>query len=165
MQRGPIDGGWNCRVVYMHYLEFALTDAQTLLVACACTKLRTAARMATRAYDEALAPVGLTAAQLAVLAAIDQVTPTSIAELSSRLVMDRTTLSRNLKPLEREGLIVVGLEGWRRSRTVRLTERGQARITQAMVHWESAQANFKRQFGAGQWKLVEPALQRFINSD
>src|SRR5512140_3535168 len=88
-----------------------------MLAACSCTRARAAARLITRAYDEALRPVGLTASQLAVLAAVDAVEVASIASLSKMLFMDRTTLSRNLKPLFALGVVAMQ-EGPGRSKAV-----------------------------------------------
>src|SRR5215470_15477484 len=98
-----------------------MIDSRELVDACACTRVRTAARLMTRVYDEALRPAGLNASQLAILSAVDLGEATSIAELSKRLAMDRSTLSRNLRPLERARWIRLGVEGWKRSRTVRVT--------------------------------------------
>jgi DNA-binding MarR family transcriptional regulator len=91
-----------------------------------------AARAVTRLYDDTLRSVGLRATQLAVLAAVagDQVV--SIAGLAKFMGMDRSTLTRNLAPLEREGLIQVGVEGWRRSRTVEITKKGRSRLGEAL---------------------------------
>ena len=105
-----------------------MTNSRQLLENCACTRVLTAARLMTRAYDEALQPSGVTAAQLAILAAVDADETSSIAELSKRLSMDRTTLSRNLKPLEKARWIRLGAEGWKRSKTVHLTSEGRERL-------------------------------------
>ena len=88
---------------------------------CACQKVRTAARAVTRAYDEALRPVGLRATQLAVLVAVAMDDAISITALAKFMGMDRSTLTRNLRPLEKEGLVRLGMEGWRRSRTLEIT--------------------------------------------
>src|SRR5215470_2035975 len=108
----------------MHYIGRRMFSSRHLIETCACTHLRTAARLITRAYDEALRPAGVNASQLAILTAIDVDEATSIAGLSKRLAMDRTTLSRNLKPLESAGLVRLGAEGWKRSKTVQLTPQG-----------------------------------------
>jgi len=113
----------------------------------------------TRAYDEALRPSGLGAAQLAILAAVDVGEATSIAELSKRLAMDRSTLSRNLKPLEKVRWIRLGAEGWKRSKTVQVTTEGRQRLTRATALWETAQATFFKRFGKAEWLRVERDLQ------
>jgi DNA-binding MarR family transcriptional regulator len=136
-----------------------MTSSEELIDACACTRVRTAARMMTRAYDEALRPAGLTASQLAILAAIDTDEATSIAALSKRLAMERTTLSRNLKPLETAKLIRLGAEGWKRSKTVHVTSEGRQRLARATSLWEAAQTRFLKRFGKAEWKRVESDLK------
>jgi DNA-binding MarR family transcriptional regulator len=112
----------------------------------------------TRAYDEALRPAGVNASQLAILAAIDVDKAASIAALSKRLAMDRTTLSRNLKPLERVGLIRLSAEGWKRSKSVQLTNEGRQRLARAALLWEKVQSRFFKRFGKGEWKRAEADL-------
>src|SRR5215470_12825992 len=94
------------------------------LNACVCNKTRIAARLVTRLYDEALRPTGLRATQFAVLVALDGDGAMSIAALAKLMAMDRSTLTRNLRPLETGGLVARGDEGWRRSRTVEITAKG-----------------------------------------
>jgi DNA-binding MarR family transcriptional regulator len=136
-----------------------MISSQQLVDTCACTRMRTAARLMTRAYDEALRPAGLSAAQLAILAAVDVGEATSIAELSKRVAMDRTTLSRNLKPLEKVRWIRLGAEGWKRSKTVHVTAEGRQRLARATTLWETAQARFLRRFGKTEWARVERDLR------
>jgi DNA-binding MarR family transcriptional regulator len=136
-----------------------MTSSQQLIDNCACTRLRTAARLMTRAYDEALRPAGVTASQLAILAAVDVGEATSIAELSKRVAMDRTTLSRNLKPLEKARWIRLGAEGWKRSKTVHVTAEGRQRLTRATALWETVQAQFLKRFGKAEWTRVKRDLQ------
>src|SRR5215475_11645704 len=136
-----------------------MISSRQLVDTCACTRVRTAARLMTRAYDEALRPSGLSAAQLAILAAVDVGEATSIAELSKRLAMDRTTLSRNLRPLEKARWIRLGAEGWKRSKTVQVTSEGRQRLAAAKSLWEEAQTSFLKRFGRTEWKRVETDLK------
>ena len=136
-----------------------MISSRQLVDTCACTRVRTAARLMTRAYDEALRPCGLSAAQLAILAAVDVGEVTSIAELSKRLAMDRTTLSRNLKPLQQARWIRLGAEGWKRSKTVEVTSEGRQRLARATALWETAQATFLRRFGKAEWMRVDRDLR------
>src|SRR3954454_7933009 len=99
-------------------------DLTALISECACLKVRTAARAVTRVYDAALRPVGLRATQLAVLMAVASSEAVSIVSLSRILGMDRSTLTRNLRPLEEQGLVVLGPEGHHRSRTLNTTSKG-----------------------------------------
>src|SRR5215831_1865518 len=104
-----------------------MISERDILANCACHRVRTAARAVTRAYDEALRPVGLRATQLSVLVAAAADDALSITALAKFMGMDRSTLTRNLRPLESDGLITVGVEGWRRSRALNITKKGQAR--------------------------------------
>lgn len=132
-----------------------------MLAACSCTRARTAARLITRAYDEALRPVGLTASQLAVLAAVDAVEVASIASLSKRLFMDRTTLSRNLKPLFALGLVAMQ-EGPGRSKAVTITKAGEKAMRAAMPLWQQAQDDLARRFGAERLRGLHRQLEQLI---
>ena len=107
-----------------------------------------AARAVTRLYDDTLRSVGLRATQLAVLAAVAGDEVVSIAGLAEFMGMDRSTLTRNLAPLEREGLIQVGVEGWRRSRTVEITKKGRSRLGEALPLWEKAQETLQRRLAS-----------------
>lgn len=129
---------------------------------CACTRVRVAARAVTRHYDDALRPSGLRATQFAVLVAIALDGAISITALSTLLGMDRTTLTRNLRPLERERLVEIGPEGWRRSRTLAITRKGQAAIEKATPLWTKAQQALKRKLGDGDWIAVQGGLDRLI---
>ena len=117
-----------------------------------------AARAVTRAYDDALRPVGLRATQFAVLVAVATEGALSITALAQAMGMDRSTLTRNMRPLTKDGLLAVGREGWHRSRTIEITERGRARVREALPLWERAQATLQRQLGEPQWAGVNQSL-------
>jgi len=128
-----------------------LLSEQEILSTCACHKTRMAMRSVTRAYDEALRPLGLRATQLLLLVAIAAEGAMSISALADTIGMDRSTLTRNVQPLEEEGLIQRGGEGWRRSRALKVTSAGRALMSKAIPLWESAQENLRRPIedGAG----------------
>jgi DNA-binding MarR family transcriptional regulator len=129
-----------------------------------CHKVRTAARIVTSTYDEALRPSGLRATQFAVLTAVGVEGSMSITALAELLGMDRTTLSRNLRPLEREGLIVIGAEGWRRSRTLEISKKGRARFREALPLWERAQQTLQRKLGDEKWAVMRTDLDRLVEA-
>jgi DNA-binding MarR family transcriptional regulator len=129
---------------------------------CACHKVRTAARAVTRAYDEALRPVGLRATQLAVLVGVAMDKVISINALAELMGMDRTTLTRNLGPLEKQGLVTRGTEGWRRSRALEVTKKGRSRLRQALPLWSGAQQALKKKLGNRNWDLVRDGLDHLI---
>ncbi len=115
--------------------------------ACACFNLRRATRMVTQLYDEALKPAGIRATQFTVLVAIGSGGPISVNQLADRIVMDRTTLTRNLKPLEREGLIAVRPGDDLRVREVSLTAKGRKTLERSYPLWERVQARLREQLG------------------
>ncbi len=103
--------------------------------------------MVTQLYDEALKPAGVRATQFPVLATLGSAGPISINRLADRIVMDRTTLTRNLKPLERDGLIAVRPGDDLRVREVSLTAKGRKTLDRAYPLWERVQARLRRQLG------------------
>ena len=121
-----------------------------------------AARAVTRLYDDTLRSVGLRATQLAVLAAVGGDAVVSITGLAKFMGMDRSPLTRNLAPLEREGLIRLGVEGWRRSRTVEITKKGRSRLGEALPLWETAQETLQRRLGTRRWADIRADLDDLI---
>ena len=118
---------------------------------CAALRTRMAARSVTRIYDEAMRPVGLKITQFTLLVAIKMGTPESISQLADHLAMERTTLTRNLQLLEREGLVEVGPEGYRRARSMRLTKTGEAKLKKALPIWRATQDRMVAALGKDRW--------------
>ena len=115
---------------------------------CNCSALRQATRHVTRFYDAFLSPAGLRATQFSILAKLRQRGPLSITALAAVMVMDRTTLGRNIRPLQRKGLVAVA-SGRRdpRSKELHLTETGLERLRAADARWREAQQRFEALFG------------------
>jgi len=115
---------------------------------CNCSALRQAARHVTRFYDAFLSPAGLRATQFSILAKLRQRGPLTITALAAEMVMDRTTLGRNIRPLQRKGLVAVA-SGRRdhRSKELHLTETGLERLRAAGAPWREAQQRFEALFG------------------
>lgn len=122
---------------------------------CACNKLRMASRKVTRMYDEAMRPMGITPTQFTLLAVVGGSDTVTLTELAELLGMERTTLLRNLKPLEREELIAVSAEGYRRARSVQLSDKGVSVLSEALPLWRNAQAILKKQLGADIWNQLQ----------
>jgi len=141
-----------------------VTPEREVLESCACHKVRIAARAVTRAYDEALRPVGLRATQLSVLVAAAADDALSITALARFMGMDRSTLTRNLRPLESDGLIALGLEGWRRSRALEITAKGRSRMQQALPLWRKAQQALRRKLGDKTWDVIHNNLDHLIRA-
>jgi DNA-binding MarR family transcriptional regulator len=96
-----------------------------------------------------MAPTGLRSTQFSILMVLKRIGPMTINALSAKLVMDRTTLGRNILPLEREGLVTIKkTPSDRRSKEVCLTEAGTERLRAAIEKWDDAQARFEASFGA-----------------
>jgi DNA-binding MarR family transcriptional regulator len=122
-------------------------DRSLVTARCACFHLRRATRAVTQLYDEALRPAGIRATQLALLAALRQRSPMNIVELAETLGLDRTTLTRNLGPLERDALLTIEPGADRRTREVSITELGRERLRVAVPLWREAQATLYERLG------------------
>jgi len=109
--------------------------------ACLCLHAQRAARVLARRFDALLRPVGLTNAQFSLLMALNRPVPATIQPLATLLGADRTTLTAALKPLQREGLVMIEPDpDDRRGRRIRLTAAGQARLAQAVPIWTEGHA-------------------------
>ncbi len=106
---------------------------------CACFAVRRAARAITQHYDRALRPTGLRATQFTLLTVLSLGGPMPLSRVANRLGMERTTLTRNLKPLLTEGLIAVSSGGDRRVRTIAITPSGRRQAAAAVPYWRGAQ--------------------------
>ena len=121
---------------------------------CVCFNLKKATRAVTQIYDERLRPCGLRATQLTILLVVSSAESTSITHLSQMLVMDRTTLTRNLKLLEKNGLVEINKGADNRSRMVSLTENGLQVTEKAIPIWEETQSYVTTQLGKGVWDVL-----------
>jgi DNA-binding MarR family transcriptional regulator len=130
---------------------------------CNNTALRKASRRLSQAYDEILSPSGLRSTQLSVLAEIDRGAglPPMMGALADALVMDRSTLGKNLRPLERDGFITFAVDPTdRRTKRVVLTPAGRTKISEAQVMWQAAQQQFENKYGVEEATALRKALLR-----
>jgi DNA-binding MarR family transcriptional regulator len=133
---------------------------------CNCTALRQASRYITGVYDQMLSETGLRVTQFSILYKLSARGALSINELAAVLVMDRTTLARNLKPLERENLVVVKPgETDRRERIVELTAAGNRKVEAVYPLWRKAQQKFEEAFGSSRAKDLRETLQDVVATD
>jgi DNA-binding MarR family transcriptional regulator len=114
---------------------------------CACYKVRKAARAVTKIYEEVLRPIGLRATQFSLLMATRVMGPVTVVKLAQVMVMDRTTLTRNLQILETRGLITIKPGEDRREREVNLTAEGMEVLAKAVPLWEEAQERVREGLG------------------
>lgn len=109
--------------------------------ACLCLHLQRAARATARRFDEALRPLGVTSGQFSLLMALNRPQPPSMSAVSAVLAMDRTTLTANLKPLERRGLVEIAADpDDKRIRRPRLSPAGRALLGSALPVWRRTHA-------------------------
>ena len=117
-------------------------------IVCICATTRMAARSLTRVYDRALEPAGIRTSQFSILARLLEEGPLSVTHLAGRLAMDRTTLARDLRPLERRGLVSVSVGADRRVRMAELTAAGNRLVDEVRPLWKQVQRDVRSQLGA-----------------
>jgi DNA-binding MarR family transcriptional regulator len=131
--------------------------------ACNCLALRQAARHISKIYDSYLASEGLRTTQYSILAKLNRLGPLSINELAKSMVMDRTTLGRAIRPLQRDRLLTIGAGEDGRTRSLRLTASGEARLKGATAKWREAQKEFEMKFGARDAVELRGILERVVS--
>ena len=129
------------------YVYIHVTGSRNVATKCVCINLRRAASSVTRLYDGMLAPSGLLVTQFSLLLAIERTGEPRLGELAEAMELDRTTLTRNLKPLERQGLIEVSAGDDPRTRRVVVTRAGSAAIARARPLWARAQQVVRNALG------------------
>lgn len=139
--------------------DAALIPAMQLSAECVCLNVQRAARRVARRYDAAFRPIGITSGQFTILGALNQPGPVTIGDLARVLGMERTTLTRNLVPLETAGLIgSSAVEGDARARALALTDAGRARLATATPIWRALQAELTGAMPDNGWSAVRHAL-------
>jgi DNA-binding MarR family transcriptional regulator len=124
-------------------LPFAIT--LQVRDACLCLHVQRAARALARRFDDVLRPLGLTNGQFSLLMSLNRPEPAKMGGVSALLAMDRTTLTANLKPLERRGLVTIAIEpADRRSRLLTLTPAGRELLAAAVPVWQHEHAATER---------------------
>ncbi len=130
---------------------------------CVCGNLRKAARAVTQLYDEALRPTGLRVTQFGILGATMVMEPITVTRLAEATVTDRTTLTRNLKLLGKQGFIRVGPGNDRREREVTLTDQGRKAVAKAYPLWQKAQGHVVNSLGEKRWKVLRQELSAVVS--
>ena len=132
-----------------------------ILSPCHCAVLRKASRHVSRAYDTALVSSGLKTTQFSLLAAMDRADGSfpTMKELAEVMVMDRSTLGHNLRPLEKQGFIrLAASKEDARSRHILLTRKGRSKLEEARGLWRKMQTRFESSFGAGPTTILRGSL-------
>ena len=126
---------------------------------CHCAALRRASRRISQFYDDKLAPTGLRVSQYGILAMLHEYRDLSVNELARHMALDRTTMGKNLRPLQRDGLIRVApsaSDG--RSRAIALTAEGFAALRAAAPLWREAQREFEESNGQEETTALRATL-------
>lgn len=133
-------------------------ELAALAFGCACRTTRATSRAVTRRYDEALRPTGLRATQVSLLVAATLHGSATISQLAETLAMDRTTLTRELRPLEQQELMVLRPGEDRRARHVEVTDQGRRAIAEAMPLWRDIQNRVVAELGPDRWNALAGSL-------
>jgi len=132
---------------------------------CNCLALRQASRHISQLYDGHLAAEGLKTSQYSILAKLNRLGPLTINELAKSMVMDRTTLGRAIRPLERDRLLAVGGDDEDgRKRRLKLTPVGEAKFKAAAARWREAQREFETAFGPAESADLRGILRRVVSA-
>ena len=129
---------------------------------CTCGELRKAARAVTLLYDNAFKSSGLLSTQLGVLHVIYTSESIRISHLAKELGMDRTTLTRNLSVLERQGYINISAGKDTRTRIITITSKGCGTVAKAIPLWNDVQRKVKKQMGEDSWSALMDSLSQFV---
>jgi DNA-binding MarR family transcriptional regulator len=144
------------------------SNGAPLRTACTCGSLRKASRRISQFYDTALAPVGIKSTQFSILSEVERgsiAAPVTMSELASAMVMDRSTLGHNLRPLERDDLVVLRQarhDG--RKRYVELTAKGRSLLPRAWRLWRRAENRFEEIFGKDPAAELRAVLLNIANN-
>ena len=130
---------------------------------CTAARVRKASRRISQMYDRELAPHDLTVTQFGLLVQLRARPGVAIGALAESMVMDATTLSRNLRPLERRGLVAAEADREDgRVRKLKLTPAGRSTLERAMAGWRAAQDQIAAALGADEMKALNAALDRAL---
>jgi DNA-binding MarR family transcriptional regulator len=133
---------------------------------CNCYAVRAAARHVTQYYDQFLAPARLRTTQFSILAKLKLSGPLTISELADAMAMDRTTLGRNIRPLQRDRLMKIeSAASDRRMKVLRVTKAGEKRFEAARREWSVAQVRFEKVFGAARAAELRALLRAVVATE
>jgi DNA-binding MarR family transcriptional regulator len=131
---------------------------------CACFNFRKASRSVTLLFDQILAPIGLRSTQLTILVAAQVLGPCGLARLARELVMDRSTITRNIHPLVIQGMLQVSGKSGRRGKSVEITKAGQDALINALPYWKEAQGQLLQRMGRDRLDRVMVDLSNVVDA-
>ena len=125
--------------------ELPLAGTHLVRDTCLCLHVQRAARALARRFDAVLAPLGLTHGQFSLLTSLNRPEPPNVGSVAALLAMDRTTLTANLKPLQRRKLVKIAVDKEdKRGRCLIITAAGRALVAKAFPLWQQAHAETER---------------------
>ncbi|MCH8061418.1 MAG: MarR family transcriptional regulator [Chloroflexi bacterium] len=133
-----------------------------MLTICTALNLRKASRVVTKLFDDVLRPIGLRSTQLPILVTLRLLGPTTMRQLSAELAMSPTTLTRNLRPLVKRGMVQVLAGDDRRTREISLAEEGRKLLEEAVPLWEKAQGFTVESLGRDRWRNLITELSAAV---
>ena len=143
----------------MSHMSIENPTAADIYAACVCLGVQRAARGVARRYDEALKPLGLTSGQFSILSSLLRDSSEPVGALAELLGQERTTLTRNLRPLEAAGWVETNLDAKdARVRRVQLTDKGRELLRAAVPVWRAAQRDSNARLGEAGWAALRPLL-------
>jgi len=131
---------------------------------CACSNLRKAARAVTQLFDAALKPARIRSTQFALLVTIAKLAPVAISHLAEISVIDRTTLTRSLRLMERHGFLAISRRSTMRQRFVTLSPKGLEALEKSLPLWREAQRSLVDHVGEQSWKSMRQQLEKLPNA-
>ena len=140
-------------------MSYNMSSYQGINAVDCCFALRKVTRAVTQFYDRHLEPSGIRSTQFTLLLTLTASAGKTLTEMAEGLVMDRTTLTRNLKPLEKEGLITTTKLIDKRTKGYVLTEKGQQAIQKGMPLWQTAQQHITSRLGEDRYKRLLEELR------
>ena len=132
---------------------------RTMSNACYCIVLRKASRRISAVYDEALAPYGINIAQFSAMRNIKRYEPISLTDLADKLDLDRSTVGRNMKVLERMGIVATATGEDQREAALSLTEEGKALLARAEPIWHDVQVQIEERLGPEHSRQLSELLE------
>ena len=130
---------------------------------CTCSNLRKGMRVVTQLFDNAMRSINLRGTQYTLLVLVLALGPISVSKLAEEMVTDRTTLTRNLEPMRRSGLIKIGRGEDRRTRIVKITDSGRKKLEEAYPIWRKTQEDIKTKLGLENWASMMTSLSELVN--
>ncbi|TFB11483.1 MarR family transcriptional regulator [Candidatus Marinimicrobia bacterium MT.SAG.3] len=130
---------------------------------CACFNLQKATRAVSQYYSKILKPSGLRGTQFTILRVLAVINSGNITNIANIMVVDRTTLTRNLRPLEKRKLVKIVPGKDQRSKEVRLTKKGKDTLTAAIPLWEEAQKRFSEKLSKEEFQNIFKLMSSIIS--